>query len=193
MAAGGDRGAQFAVRAAVMVVQRAAQRAGQIPGRVAAVRGLVLVAPGFDEEGERAAMTQSVRHPSYRPPLPAGGLYSPWQTGAALQTCRTDSNCGAAVDLDGTQFGPVVRLGLERPFLLLATGDSCLAANCRTPAAADATDQAVAQHLTSASVTDYGASYLAGTRRRLLPLGADGGPGLLPRLGDDVATLLKHS
>jgi dienelactone hydrolase len=127
---------------------------------------------------------------------------------AALEACRTDPRCDAAVDLDGTQFGPVARLGLDRPFLLVATGTSCIAATCRTPAPADATDEATAQHLITASgdhgrtevlpgtahfdITDYGTYYLAAPLRHLLPLGANGGPGLLRDLGDDVSAFLRQ-
>ena len=135
---------------------------------------------------------------------------------AALEACRTDPNCTAAVDLDGTQFGPVSRLGLDRPFLLVAT-DSCIAASCRgvtascrgvtASATANASDQKVAAGMMAASrghgrtqvltgaghfdLTDYGAYYLAAPLRKLLPLGKQGGPGLLRKVGDDVGAFLR--
>src|SRR5205085_7667383 len=34
---------------------------------------------------------------------------------AALEACRTDTRCAGAADLDGTQYGDVVRTGLRKP------------------------------------------------------------------------------
>jgi predicted dienelactone hydrolase len=131
---------------------------------------------------------------------------------AALEACRTDPDCTAAVDLDGTQFGPVARLGLNRPFLLVATADSCVAATCTgatAAAAANASDQRVAARLLAASggrgrtqvlagaahfdLTDYGAYYLAEPLRALLPLGDAGGQGLLRKVGDDIGAFLRRA
>jgi predicted dienelactone hydrolase len=34
---------------------------------------------------------------------------------ASLEACRSDPRCAGAVELDGTQYGPVVRTGLNKP------------------------------------------------------------------------------
>ena len=38
---------------------------------------------------------------------------------AALETCRQDSRCRAAIDLDGTPFGEVAKLGLDQPTMFV--------------------------------------------------------------------------
>ncbi|UQU61438.1 hypothetical protein COUCH_20470 [Couchioplanes caeruleus] len=106
---------------------------------------------------------------------------------ASLQACHDDPRCAAAVDLDGTQFGPVVHTGLRRPVLLIAAG-SCITGTCRPASAADRADQVTARTLLAASTgpvrtyevdgmrhfdfTDYDAYYLAAPLHRLLPLGS---------------------
>ncbi|EWM09706.1 hypothetical protein KUTG_00010 [Kutzneria sp. 744] len=56
--------------------------------------------------------------------------------GAALEACRTDQRCVGAADLDGTQYGPVVRNGLSKPMLLIGSENSCITGTCQ-PAADD--------------------------------------------------------
>jgi dienelactone hydrolase len=129
---------------------------------------------------------------------------------AALEACRLDDRCQAAVDLDGTQFGTVSRSGLDRPFLLVASGSSCIAGTCRGRGGGpDASDQAVATRLLRASnghghgsvvpgiehfdFTDYGIYYLAAPLRVLVTLGPDGGPAFLRRLGQEVGAFLAAS
>lgn len=41
---------------------------------------------------------------------------------AALETCRLDGRCRAGIDLDGTLYGEVARLGLEQPAMFLLSG-----------------------------------------------------------------------
>jgi predicted dienelactone hydrolase len=106
---------------------------------------------------------------------------------ASLQACHDDPHCAAAADLDGTQFGPVVRSGLRRPTLIMAS-DSCVTGTCQPASSADRSDQATARALLAAGTvpeqayrvegmrhfdfTDYDAYFLAGPLRRLLALGS---------------------
>lgn len=113
---------------------------------------------------------------------------------AALQACHDDARCAGAVDLDGTQFGPVVHAGLTRPSLTVAS-DSCVTGTCRPRDAAERTDRATARTLLAASTgptwcyrlagarhlnfTDYAAYYLAAPLRSQVALGSiDGARGL---------------
>ncbi|MGB9377038.1 MAG: hypothetical protein WCB04_05930 [Mycobacteriales bacterium] len=50
---------------------------------------------------------------------------------ASLQACATDPRCQAAVDVDGTQFGTVVHIGLHVPFMILTSAGSCVSGTCR--------------------------------------------------------------
>jgi dienelactone hydrolase len=105
---------------------------------------------------------------------------------AALQACQDDPQCTAAADLDGAQFGPVVRAGLRRPLLIMAS-DSCVAGTCRPTTAGERSDQATARSLLSATTgpvrtyqvegmrhfdfADYDALFVAWPLRQLLALG----------------------
>jgi len=107
---------------------------------------------------------------------------------SALQACHDDPHCFAAADLDGTQYGPVVHDGLDRPMLTMASEDACVTGTCRPAIAGDRSDQAVARSLLAAGTgpawayqvtgmrhfnfTDYDAYYLAEPLRRLLALGS---------------------
>ncbi|WP_214409000.1 alpha/beta hydrolase [Sphaerisporangium fuscum] len=115
---------------------------------------------------------------------------------ASLEACRTDPHCAGAVDLDGTQFGPVVSAGLSRPMLIMSSEDSCVTGTCpATTDAANRDDQGAARALLAAGTgpawcyridgslhfnfTDYAAYYVAGPLRALLTLGTiDGHLGL---------------
>ena len=106
---------------------------------------------------------------------------------AALEACREDRRCAAAVDVDGSVYGAVSRTGLHAPVLLLGHDDSCVTGACDPVTAADRTDVSVARRLLAASTstteaedvggtghldfTDYGAYYLAEPLRLLLGLG----------------------
>jgi dienelactone hydrolase len=106
---------------------------------------------------------------------------------AALEACRLDTRCAAAVDLDGTQFGQVVTKGVKAPILLLGSEDSCITGTCGPKAKDDEADRDRAQSLLKASTgttwcatipgarhfnfTDYGVYYLALPLRTILPLG----------------------
>lgn len=107
---------------------------------------------------------------------------------SALQACQDDPRCAAAANLDGTQFGPVVRTGLDHPMLTMASEDACVTGVCRPATTADETDRSVARALLAAgsgpawayqvrgmhhlNFTDYDAFYLAAPLRKLLGLGS---------------------
>jgi predicted dienelactone hydrolase len=126
---------------------------------------------------------------------------------AALQACHDDRRCVGAVDLDGTQFGPVVTSGLKRPSLIIES-ESCITGVCSPAGRVDRADQATAQQLLAASTgrawcyridgmrhfnfSDYAAYYLAAPVRRLVPLGSiDGDRGLMIT-GSYLAAFANH-
>lgn len=128
---------------------------------------------------------------------------------AALQACHDDPRCAAAVNLDGTQYGPVVHTGLDRPSLTIGSGDSCVTGTCRPTSAIDRADQATALALLAASTgpawcyritgarhfnfTDYATYYLAAPLRSQLALGSiDGDRGLIIT-GSYLTAFLDHS
>ena len=45
----------------------------------------------------------------------------------AAQVCQMDSRCKAGIDLDGALFGPVMQTGLDKPFMVIESGQ------CSTP------------------------------------------------------------
>jgi predicted dienelactone hydrolase len=127
---------------------------------------------------------------------------------ASLEACRTDPHCAGAVDLDGTQFGPVVQTGLTAPFLLLGSEDSCITGTCG-PAATDTRGELdTANKLLKASTgprwlvtvdgarhlnfTDYSAYFLAPPLRSLIGLGSIDGKRILAIQNDYVSTFLDH-
>lgn len=128
---------------------------------------------------------------------------------AALEACRTDPRCAGAVDLDGTQFGPVAHRGLRAPMLLMASEDSCVTGVCRPADAAARADQAAARATVTAGTgpvwgrklrgsqhfgfTDYAAYYLAAPLRALLPLGPDDGAHRLRTVGAYVTRFLDQN
>lgn len=83
---------------------------------------------------------------------------------AALQACSTDRRCAGAVDVDGTQFGSVVRSGLHVPLLILGSDNSCVTGRCRTHSAEDRADRRTAQLLLAASTGPTRCSTIPGTR-----------------------------
>ncbi|MCO6006900.1 hypothetical protein NE236_18085 [Actinoallomurus purpureus] len=114
---------------------------------------------------------------------------------AALEACRTDPHCAGAADLDGTQYGPVARTGLNKPMMITAAQDSCVTGICRPTDTANRSDLATARAMLTAGTgpawryqiegarhfnfTDYAAYYLAAPIRYLLALGTiDGDLGL---------------
>jgi predicted dienelactone hydrolase len=106
---------------------------------------------------------------------------------SALEACRGDSHCVAAVDLDGAEFGPVVSHGLPVPLLLVGHENSCITALCTPASASERIDLSVARRLVAHSrghawsvsiddtlhfdFSDYAAYYLAFPLRAVLPLG----------------------
>jgi len=107
---------------------------------------------------------------------------------AALEACRTDQHCVGAVDLDGTQYGPVVRSGLTKPMLIIASENSCVTGTCDPVDADGRSSLDTARTLLASSTgpawcyqldgaahfnfSDYGAYYLAAPLRALLALGS---------------------
>jgi predicted dienelactone hydrolase len=128
---------------------------------------------------------------------------------SALQACRSDSRCAAAADLDGGQFGPVVRRGLRAPLLLVGHQGSCITALCEPANASERTDLTVARRLLhhtqgpawSVSIdgtehfdfTDYAAYYLALPLHSLLALGSTDGDRALQLTGRDLSSFLHAS
>lgn len=53
---------------------------------------------------------------------------------ASMEACRLDARCGAAVDMDGTLYGDVARLGLAKPAMFLLSGGSASSALARQAA-----------------------------------------------------------
>ncbi|MGI5489155.1 hypothetical protein [Microtetraspora malaysiensis] len=114
---------------------------------------------------------------------------------ASLEACRTDRNCIGAVDLDGTQFGPVARAGLAVPLMILGSQNSCVTGTCRPATSGEQADRTTARTLLSAGTgpasyaqidgaghfnfSDYPVYFLAAPLRGLLALGPiDGRRGL---------------
>ncbi|WP_218006979.1 alpha/beta hydrolase [Microtetraspora fusca] len=114
---------------------------------------------------------------------------------ASLEACRTDRHCIGAADLDGTQFGPVVRTGLAAPLMILGSQNSCVTGTCRPATPGGQADRATARTLLSAGTgsassaqidgaghfnfSDYPVYFLAAPLRGLLALGPiDGREGL---------------
>jgi hypothetical protein len=128
---------------------------------------------------------------------------------ASLEACRADTRCAGAVDLDGTQFGPVVSAGLGKPMMLVASQDSCVTGTCRVRSTSDRADQATARRLLAASTgrawcyqvdgtghfnfSDYSAYYLAAPLRHLLALGAIDGDRALTITNAYLVAFLDHA
>ncbi|MEU8606983.1 hypothetical protein AB0C29_03155 [Actinoplanes sp. NPDC048791] len=128
---------------------------------------------------------------------------------AALEACRSDPACAGAVDMDGTQFGPVARKGLHSPTLVLGHENSCVTGGCTPSGPDDRDDLAVAQSLIAASsgpvwaftidgtahfdFTDYAAYYLATPLRRFLALGSLDGRRALTITSSLVTTFLDQA
>ena len=107
---------------------------------------------------------------------------------AALEACREDAHCVGAADLDGTQYGPVVHTGLNRPMLLVGSENSCITGSCRPATADDRSSLATARALLQAGTgpvtqfqikgsehfnfSDYGVYYLAAPIGSQLALGS---------------------
>jgi dienelactone hydrolase len=102
---------------------------------------------------------------------------------ASIEACRQDASCAGAADLDGTPYGPVVTLGLNKPLLLLSSGTDGAAGDDATRrlfrasgGPAYAFTISGAQHF---DFTDYAAYYLAEPVRLALPLGSIDGKRVL--------------
>jgi dienelactone hydrolase len=95
---------------------------------------------------------------------------------ASLEACREDTSCAGAADLDGTPYGPVVSLGLDKPLLLLSSGTGGAATDEATRRLFQASGgPAYAFTITGAAhfdFTDYATYYLAGPLRLVLPMGS---------------------
>lgn len=110
----------------------------------------------------------------------------------ALQACADDPRCRGAVDLDGGEFGDVVRGGLSVPLMVMThDGGECITGTCTPGDAAGRADQRVARQLLGHPGTrawllslagtehfnfsDYGAYRLAAPLRLLLAVGSTDG------------------
>ncbi|GAA1690486.1 alpha/beta hydrolase [Kribbella yunnanensis] len=127
---------------------------------------------------------------------------------AALEACRTDARCAAAVDVDGRQFGEVLKKGVQAPIMLLGADDSCMTSICGPDAKSD-TDRARALSLLKASTntswcatvpgtrhlnfTDYGTYYLALPLRKRLALGTVDPRHALTVQNGYLTTFLAHA
>jgi dienelactone hydrolase len=127
---------------------------------------------------------------------------------ASLEGCRTDPRCAGAVDLDGTQFGPVTRTGLDKPLMIWASDDSCVSGTCTPTTVGDRTDRDTAQTMLAAgegprwcyrlrgsghlTFTDYPAYYLAAPLRALIPVGTIDGTRALTIVGAYLAAFADH-
>ncbi|MEU4191814.1 hypothetical protein AB0E69_07950 [Kribbella sp. NPDC026611] len=127
---------------------------------------------------------------------------------SALDACRTDSRCVGAVDLDGTQFGQVVHSGLQKPFLIMESEDSCVTGTCGPAATDPGGERDTAVKLLKASTgprwlvtvagahhlnfTDYGLYFLGPPVRGLIGLGSINGKHALVVQDDYVAAFLNH-
>ncbi|WP_344314686.1 hypothetical protein [Fodinicola feengrottensis] len=114
---------------------------------------------------------------------------------ASLQACHLDARCGGAVDLDGAQFGSVVKGGVQAPMMILGSANSCVTGFCQPANGQESEQRTIARSLLTASTgptwrysisgtqhfnfTDYAAFYLAPPVNTLIPLGPiDGDRGL---------------
>ncbi len=114
---------------------------------------------------------------------------------AAVEACSSDPHCSGAVDLDGTQYGPVVHVGLTKPMMVIGSQNSCVTGTCQPADPNDQASRGVARALLAASTgpiwcyqingakhfnfSDYGVYYLAAPIRSGLALGTiDGGDAL---------------
>ncbi|QGN32217.1 alpha/beta hydrolase [Microlunatus sp. Gsoil 973] len=125
--------------------------------------------------------------------LQPGSVYAGHSFGgaASIQACHDDPSCRGAVDLDGTQFGDVVHTGLDKPLMIIGSGDSCVTGRCPAGARNSTDDVRVAGSLLQHShgpawcpivagtrhfnFSDYGSYYLALPLRTLLALGSVNG------------------
>ena len=127
---------------------------------------------------------------------------------SSLQACHDDPRCAGAVDLDGTEFGDVVRTGLRAPLMILQSEDSCVTGACGPAATDNPDDGARARSLLAASTTgtwcytiegarhfnftDYGAFYVAEPLRSLLALGSIDGRRALAVQNAYVVAFVEH-
>jgi predicted dienelactone hydrolase len=141
--------------------------------------------------GAAVAVAAALRHsPIIAAHLQPGTVYVGHSFGgaASVQACHDDPSCRGAVDLDGTQFGTVVHTGLDKPLMIIGSGDSCVTGRCPAGAHRNTDDVQAARSLLRRShgpawcpilagtrhfnFSDYGSYYLALPLRRLLALGS---------------------
>jgi hypothetical protein len=128
---------------------------------------------------------------------------------SSVEACRTDARCAGAVDIDGTQFGQVVRSGLAKPLLILGSEDSCVTGVCGPKATDPGGERDAAASLLKASTgprwlvtvsgahhlnfTDYSLYFLGPPLRGLIGLGSIEGKRVLAIQNDYVAAFLNHA
>ncbi|WP_042394397.1 hypothetical protein [Streptacidiphilus carbonis] len=127
---------------------------------------------------------------------------------SALQACHDDAHCVGAADLDGTQFGTVVRSGLAKPMMLLAGQISCITGTCQPRNADEQSERDAARTLLAASTgpvwsyrldgsehfnfSDYGAYYLAAPIRSVVGLGSISGDDALAITDAYLVAFVDH-
>lgn len=110
---------------------------------------------------------------------------------AALQACHDDPHCRGAADLDGEQFGRVVRDGVRTPALIIGSEGSCVTGGCVATSGDDRQTRDAAREFRAASTgplhvydirgtehfnfADFAAMYLAPPLRQAMPLGSING------------------
>ena len=127
---------------------------------------------------------------------------------AALEACHLDHRCAGAVDLDGTQYGTVVRSGLTKPMMLIGSQNSCVTGTCRPTGPDDDSARRTARALLDTSTgptwcyqingaehfnfSDYGTYYLATPIRLLLALGTINGVDALTITNRYLIAFMDH-
>lgn len=127
---------------------------------------------------------------------------------AALEACRSDPRCAGAADVDGTQYGTVVRTGLAKPMMLIGSESSCVTGACEPADAGERAAQATARSLVDAgkapvwcyriigaehfNFTDYGAYHLAAPADFLIALGSVDGRDALAITSAYLGAFLDH-
>ncbi|GAA1155154.1 alpha/beta hydrolase [Kribbella jejuensis] len=155
-----------------------------------------------------AGMVAKVLPNSVEPAVGAAYVGHSFGGAASLEACRLDARCAGAVDLDGSQFGDVVKKGVTAPIMLLGADDSCITGVCG-PDAKNDTDRDRAISLLKASTgtswcatipgtrhfnfTDYGVYYLAYPLRKFLPLGSVDPRHALTVTSGYLNTFLSHA
>lgn len=140
--------------------------------------------------GAAVAVAAALRHTKIiSGHLTGGTVYLGHSLGgaASLQACHDDPDCLGAADLDGAEYGDVVRTGMTKPLMLISS-NSCITGRCPAGVPDNPEDRRTAgsllQHSSGRSwcesiagiqhfnFSDLGDYYLALPLRKLLALGS---------------------